>query len=85
MTTVKTAISIQDSLYVRAESLANEMKISRSKLFTLAIEEYLRQHRNQQLLQSLNEAYGDGLDQSEESMLHGMRRHQRRLLEKNHD
>jgi metal-responsive CopG/Arc/MetJ family transcriptional regulator len=79
MATVKTAISIQDSLYLQAEDLANDMKISRSKLFALAIEEYLKQHRNQKLLQSINEAYDDGLDRSEELMLEGMRRHQRYL------
>lgn len=85
MATIKTAISIPDSLYNQAESLANDMKISRSKLFSLAIEEYLRQHRNQQLLQSINEAYTDGLDRSEELMLQGMRRHQRHLKEQNND
>jgi len=79
MAAVKTAISIQDSLYLQAEDLANDMKISRSKLFALAIEEYLKQHRNQKLLQSINEAYDDGLDRSEELMLQGMRRHQRHL------
>ena len=79
MAVVKTAISIQDSLYLQAEDLANDMKISRSKLFALAIEEYLKQHRNQKLLQSINEAYDDGLDRSEELMLQGMRRHQRHL------
>ena len=79
MAVVKTAISIQDSLYLQAEDLANDMKISRSKLFALAIEEYLKQHRNQKLLQSINEAYDDGLDRSEELMLERMRRHQRHL------
>lgn len=85
MTTIKTAISIPSSLYTEAESLANNMKISRSKLFSLAMEEYLRQHRNRQLLQSINDAYADGLDRSEELMLKGMLRHQRQLKEQNND
>jgi len=75
MSTIKTAISIPDSLYLQA----NDMQISRSKLFALVIEEYLKQHRNQKLLQSINKAYDDGLDRSEELMLEGMRRHQRHL------
>ena len=79
MSTIKTAISIPDSLYLQAEDLVNDMQISRSKLFALAIEEYLKQHRNQKLLQSINKAYDDGLDRSEELMLEGMRRHQRHL------
>jgi DNA-binding transcriptional MocR family regulator len=74
-------ISIPDSLYEQASNLAQEMQISPSELYSLALEEYLHRHHNQKLLQSINDAYADGLDDREQAMLEGMRRHQRHLVE----
>lgn len=74
-------ISIPDFLYEQASNLAQEMQISPSDLFSLALEEYLHLHHSQRLLQSINDAYADGLDNSEQTMLEGMRRHQKRLVE----
>lgn len=70
-------ISIPDSLYEQASNLAQEMQISPSDLFSLAVEEYLHRHHHQKLLTNINDAYADGLDDSEQTMLEGMRRHQR--------
>lgn len=81
MTTIKTDILIPDSLYQEASDLANEMQVSSTELFAIAIEDYLRRYRNHKLLQSINEAYADGLDSSESAMLEGMRRHQQQLVE----
>jgi metal-responsive CopG/Arc/MetJ family transcriptional regulator len=82
MASIKTAISIEESLYEQVNALANEMKIPRSKLFALAMEEYLRRKTNRELVQSINEAYADGLDESEQIMLEKMRHHQGQLKEK---
>jgi hypothetical protein len=40
-------------------------------------------YENERLLVSLNEAYGDGLDEGEIDMLSQMRRHQWQLIERN--
>jgi hypothetical protein len=80
MATIRT--EIQDLLYEQASVLAARMKISPDELFSLAIEDYIRRSRNQTLLQSINEAYADGLDDSEQAMLEGMRRHQRQLADR---
>lgn len=74
-------ISIPDSLYEQASNLAQEMQISPSDLFSLALEDYLRRHHSQKLLHSINDAYADGLDENEQAVLEGMRRHQRQLVE----
>jgi predicted transcriptional regulator len=74
-------ISIPDSLYEQASHLAQEMQISPSDLFSLALEDYVRRHQSQKLLQSINDAYADGLDDNEQAILEGMRRHQRQLVE----
>jgi metal-responsive CopG/Arc/MetJ family transcriptional regulator len=74
-------ISIPDFLYEEASNLAQEMQISPSDLFSLAIKEYLHRHHSQRLIQSINDAYADGLDNSEQIILEGMRRHQKHLVE----
>lgn len=81
MTSIKSAISIEETLYQQISTLAAQMNIPRSKLFALAAEEYLRLRGDRQLLQSINEAYAEDLDESEQAMLEGMRLHQRQLRE----
>jgi metal-responsive CopG/Arc/MetJ family transcriptional regulator len=79
MTSIKTAISIEESLYQEADALAKAMNIPRSQLFAIAMAEFLRRQKNRQLVESVNEAYTDDLDESENIMLEKMRQHQGKL------
>lgn len=54
---IKTAISLQESLYRQVNDLANELQIPRSRLFVLAIEAYLARRENRELLAALNAVY----------------------------
>jgi metal-responsive CopG/Arc/MetJ family transcriptional regulator len=54
---MKTAISIEDKVYRNAEDTAARMGLSRSRLYTLAIEEYIQKHRSDELLEQLNAVY----------------------------
>jgi hypothetical protein len=81
MADIKTDLYLPDALYNQVSILANEMQIPENQLFILAMEDYLRRYHQQELLKSVNEAYADGLDPSEEVMLEGMRQHQRLLAE----
>lgn len=81
MQIIETIISVQDPLYEQISIAAEELQISQSDLFALAMQEYLERRRKQKLLENLNDAYEDGLDASETSMLEGMRQHQRKLME----
>lgn len=81
MSNVKTAISLQKSLFEQVEALARELKISRSHLFVLAVEDFLRRYQNQQLLEQINSAYEDTPDLNEQSRLRKMRRHHRQIVE----
>lgn len=74
MTIVKTAISIQKSLFQKAEEIAKEMKISRSRLFVLAVEDFIRRYHNKLLLEEINLAYSDGPDEEEQDELRRMQR-----------
>ena len=81
MANIKTAISIQKALFDQVEALAREMKVSRSRLFVLAVEEFVRRHQNQQLLKQINRAYEEPPPDSEQQHLRRMRRQHKRVVE----
>ena len=81
MQTVKTAISIQENLFEQAEMLARQMKISRSRLFVLALEDYIRRQQDRELLAQINAAYADEPDAAERILIHKMRSTHRRTVE----
>jgi predicted transcriptional regulator len=80
MASVKTAISLDQSLFEEAEALAQEMHLSRSRLFVLALEDFIRRHQNRQLQAQLNEAYEGEPDPAESARLQGMRRYHRKVV-----
>jgi metal-responsive CopG/Arc/MetJ family transcriptional regulator len=81
MKTVKTAISIQKSLYDQADNLARKLNMSRSHLFVLAVEDFIQRYQNRSLLNDLNNAYSDEPDLAEQTRLSRMRKHHRQLVE----
>ncbi len=81
MANIKTAVSIDKSLFEQAESIAREMRVSRSSLFALALQDFIRRHQNEELLRRINEAYEDIPDADEQERFRKMRRKQRKVLE----
>jgi len=81
MENVKTAISIQKSLFEQAEDLARKLKVSRSRLFVMALEDYLRRQQNQELLAQINAAYADEPDPVEQSLRRKLKRQHRKVVE----
>ena len=63
---MKTAISIPDKIFKSADNIAHKMGISRSELYTKAIEEYIKDLSAEQITEKLNEIYND--DQNNENM-----------------
>jgi len=78
--TVKTAISIQKSLFEEAENLAHELNVSRSELFGLAIESFVRSRQNQKLLEEINQAYSNEPDPADKVRLTKIRKHHRKMV-----
>ena len=73
---MKTAISVPDELFASADSLAQEMRISRSELYATAVAEYVAKHRSADVTAKLNAVYADlpsGVD-------HALRRAQARSV-----
>jgi metal-responsive CopG/Arc/MetJ family transcriptional regulator len=80
MTKKKTAISIEEPLLAEIEALAEELNVSRSRLFTLAAREYIETLRNRQIFDSLNAACQAEPDHSESSVREMMKQKQYRMV-----
>jgi hypothetical protein len=61
---MKTAVSLSDSLYEKAEETASYMGIKRSRLFALALEEFISKHNSKMITEKINEVY-DKIDKCE--------------------
>ena len=81
MANVKTAISLDEKLLRYADDLARNMKVSRSRLFVIAMEELIQRYENQELLKAINEAYHEPIDPEERARVDLMRRHHRKIVE----
>ena len=71
---MKTAISIDDGLLHKADETARRMGVSRSRLFALAIGDFLERQRREKMLRQLNEVYAEGMESTEERVLKGIKR-----------
>ena len=54
---MKTAISLSDTLFEKAEETARYMGIKRSRLFAIALEDYISRHSGEMITKKLNEVY----------------------------
>ena len=80
MSSVKTAISLEEALFEQAEDAARELKISRSRLFALAVEEFLKKHESRKLLKAINASLLPP-DPQEREVRSALRGHQRKRVE----
>lgn len=81
MPTIKTAVSIEQSLFLRAEEFASSRKVSRSRVVALALEEYLHRQENLELLEKINAAYDVAPDLDEQGQLKSAQRSFRKMLD----
>ena len=68
---MKTAISIPDPIFKAAEKLARRLGMTRSRLYTRAVTEYIQRHKNDLVCEKLNEIYekeSSSLDQATQAM-----------------
>jgi metal-responsive CopG/Arc/MetJ family transcriptional regulator len=70
---MKTTISIDGQLLEEADRAARRMGVSRSRLFSLALQEYLLQRRQEEMTEQLNRVYAGGLDAPERRTTAGMK------------
>ncbi len=77
---MKTAISLDDGLLREADATARTMGLSRSRLFALAVSDFLRRQRRQRMLQRLNEVYGEAAASGEKPALKAIKAKARRAI-----
>jgi metal-responsive CopG/Arc/MetJ family transcriptional regulator len=80
MVNVKTAISIEKPLFDEVEALAEDMKVSRSRVFALAAQQFVEEHKNRKLLEAINAAYEPPTEE-ERAVLEQIRESQRQLVD----
>jgi len=77
---VKTAVSLDQHLYRKGEALSRKLKVSRSRLLSMALDEFIRRRENEDLLRRLNAAYSSEPDAGEQRVLSAaLAAHARRL------
>jgi metal-responsive CopG/Arc/MetJ family transcriptional regulator len=81
MKAIKTAISIEKDLFEQAEKMARTLKVSRSKLFVIALQDFIEHQKNKDLLAQINAAYADEPDTTELILRRKSRRQHRRMVE----
>lgn len=81
MESIKTAISIDKNLFAQANALARKLKVSRSRLFVLALEDFIQEQENRDLLEKINAVYSDEPDETEKILRRKSRKSHRRLVE----
>jgi metal-responsive CopG/Arc/MetJ family transcriptional regulator len=54
---MKTAISIPDDVFISADQLAKRLNMSRSELYTRAVQQYLAECRHFRVKEVLNKVY----------------------------
>ena len=80
MANIKTAVSIEKPLFEQAEDLARQMNVSRSRLYEMALEDFLRRQESARILQQLNDVASEE-DAEEARLREGMRSGHRRQVE----
>ncbi len=70
---MKTAISIEDSLMEKADSMARDLGLSRSALVAEALRDYLKRRLGDQITEKLNQVYGLDPDPVERKLVRKLR------------
>ena len=77
---MKTAISLEDALLHDADAAARQMGLSRSRLFALAVHDFLQRQRREQMLLRLNEVYAGDREPADKPLLQGIKAKVRRAV-----
>ena len=79
---MKTAISVSDDLLQAGDQAAKLLGVSRSRLFSMALQEFLRTRHKAQIAEQLNEVYGDNPDREDREMVEQLKTKLRPSLER---
>jgi predicted transcriptional regulator len=78
---VKTAISLGSATFARVDALARELKVPRSRIFALAVEEFLDRHDARSLMAAIERAYEEPPNAAEKRWRSAVRGKHRQLIQ----
>ncbi len=81
MSTIKTAVSIPESLFQQINLAAKKMKISRSKVFVKAVTDFLKNWKNEEMLEQLNSVHEEFSNAQEQKKLVLAKKKYRKFVE----
>ena len=65
---MKTAVSLPDDLFEKVEELAEELHLSRSRIFAEAVQDYIAKRKNEEILRTLNTVYSEAETEAEKTL-----------------
>jgi metal-responsive CopG/Arc/MetJ family transcriptional regulator len=71
---MKVAVSIPDPIFAEVDALAKRLKLSRSKVYARALEDYVASHPPELTVEMINAAYEEIGDQSDPFVKEAARR-----------
>lgn len=81
MGTIKTAISIDSNLFEKINKLSEEIKLSRSQIFSQAVKYFIERKNNLELVRRINRAYPDVIDEDEKELLESSKHKYAEIIE----
>jgi metal-responsive CopG/Arc/MetJ family transcriptional regulator len=78
---MKTAISIDENLFRKAEKLSTKLHMSRSQLFAQALEYLIERSETLEIIQKLNDVYGQN-DAEAKTISKGAKKKMKTIVEK---
>ena len=82
MSTVKTAISIDEELYQKVKELSVKLKIPKSQVFSQAIEYFIDKKNNLELLRKINESYSSEISDIDPEYLKSAKKSHSKIIDK---
>ena len=73
MPNVKTAIWIDEDVFRQAEEVACLLKVSRSRAFAMAMEEFAKRQKSEQITRQINDAYTNEAESEDRQIVRQMR------------
>lgn len=55
---MKVAVSLPDRVFEKAEQVAKRLRVSRSRVYSQALQEFVKKHRGESIRESLDAVYG---------------------------
>ena len=79
---MKTAISVDDGLLQEADRAARKIGVSRSRLVSLALTDYLRRRRQEEVIEQLNRVYAEEISGEDRRVVAGVKAKLRKVKER---